>query len=65
MVALAYSDITTLTPNAPRAVPAAKRQDHHRPAGDPLVDGATRLLSIPLQQLYAFLWRTGLLVVDK
>jgi hypothetical protein len=32
-------------------------------AGDPLVDGAARLLSVPLRQLYAALWRAGVLEV--
>lgn len=31
--------------------------------GDPLVEGATRLLCVPLRQLYAALWRVGLLEV--
>lgn len=40
--------------------------DHVAPAppgGDPLVDAAVRLLSIPLRQLYAALWRMGLIEV--
>jgi hypothetical protein len=32
--------------------------------GDPLVDGAARLLSIPLRHLYAALWRAGVLEVQ-
>ncbi|QUR67344.1 Rv1535 family protein [Mycobacterium spongiae] len=32
--------------------------------GDPLVDGAARLLSIPLRHLYAALWRAGLIDVQ-
>jgi hypothetical protein len=32
--------------------------------GDPLVDGAARLLSIPLRHVYAALWRVGVLEVD-
>ena len=39
----------------------------HRPSmgagGDPLVDAAARLLSIPLCQVYAVLWRIGLIEV--
>lgn len=31
--------------------------------GDPLVDGAARLLSIPLRHVYAALWRAGVLEV--
>jgi len=32
--------------------------------GDPLVDGAARLLSIPLRHVYAVLWRVGVLEVQ-
>ncbi|PBJ60403.1 hypothetical protein BB737_26110, partial [Mycobacterium avium subsp. hominissuis] len=31
---------------------------------DPLVDGAARLLSIPLRHVYAALWRVGVLEVQ-
>jgi len=44
--------------------PAPKRRP--QPAfggGDPLVDAATRLLSIPLRQVYAVLWRVGVIEV--
>ena len=34
-----------------------------RTGGDPLVDGAARLLSVPLRQLYAALWRAGVIEV--
>lgn len=33
-------------------------------AGDPLVEGATRLLSIPLRHLYAALLRAGVLEIQ-
>jgi hypothetical protein len=32
--------------------------------GDPLVDAAARVLSIPLRHLYAVLWRAGVLEVQ-
>ncbi len=32
--------------------------------GDPLVDGATRLLSVPLRHVYAALYRVGVLEVQ-
>jgi hypothetical protein len=44
----------------------ARRRDDDRPfgaGGDPLVDGAARLLSIPLRHVYAALWRVGVLEV--
>lgn len=31
---------------------------------DPLVDGAARLLSVPLRHVYAALWRVGVLEVQ-
>lgn len=45
--------------------PAPKRV-RHAPidtGGDPMVDAATRLLSIPLRHMYAALWRVGLIEV--
>lgn len=50
---------------ASRPTKAARRLDTQskRNVGDPLVDGAARLLSIPLRHLYAVLWRAGLLEV--
>ncbi len=69
MTAVLFDEVVT-TP-APRLtlVPApqlAPKQRDHRPAvtgGDPLVDGAARLLSVPVRHLYAALWRVGLLEV--
>ncbi|MFZ0230124.1 MAG: Rv1535 family protein [Mycobacterium sp.] len=51
---------------APTAVPTpktSKRPDPRLMGDDPLVMGAARLLSIPLRQLYAALWRAGVLEV--
>jgi hypothetical protein len=31
--------------------------------GDPLVDGAARLLTVPVRHVYAALWRVGVLEV--
>jgi hypothetical protein len=70
MVAIAYTDISTPAPAPVHTVnqptQAAKKQNR-RPAGamsDPVVDVTTRLLSVPLHQAYALLWRAGLLSVD-
>lgn len=68
MVALAYTDITDITDittPAP-AVTAASKPAVRRPVhtSDPVVDMATRMLSVPLRQLYALAWRAGLLLVD-
>ncbi|BBX24230.1 hypothetical protein MTER_36410 [Mycolicibacter terrae] len=64
MVAIAYTDIPA---PAPRAASTAKKQDPRRgaPASDPVVDMTTRLLSGPLHQMYALLWRVGVLSVDN
>lgn len=64
MVAIAYTDITA---PAPRAISTAKKLDHRpaAPASDPLVDMTTRLLSGPLHQMYALLWRVGVLTVNN
>jgi len=66
MAAVLYDDVVTSAP-APRLTvkPAPKRarQSPIGTGGDPMVDAATRLLSIPLRQLYAVLWRVGLIEV--
>jgi hypothetical protein len=56
-------DDTTIQAPAPKKV--TRRVDAHPfcAGGDPLVDGAARLLSIPLRHAYAALWRVGLLEV--
>lgn len=51
---------------APTAVPTpktSKRRDPLLVDSDPLVAGAARLLCVPLRQLYAALWRAGVLEV--
>jgi hypothetical protein len=76
MTAVLSDDVVTETA-APRlgAVPAHKptvvqaptqasgRRDERLVEGDPLVAGAARLLCFPVRQLYAALWRVGLLEV--
>jgi hypothetical protein len=66
MNAVLYDDVVT-TPAAPRLAvqPAPKRlrQSPVGAGGDPLADAAAHLLSIPLRQLYALLWRVGLIEV--
>lgn len=55
-----------MCPPAPASKKVARRLDAQPfgTGGDPLVDGAARLLSIPLRHLYAALWRVGLLEVQ-
>ena len=76
MTAVLYDEVVTAAPArrlravpapTPMAAPAPKRTSR-RPeqqfvGGDPLVVGAARLLCIPLRQLYAALWRAGVLEV--
>ena len=77
MTAVLYDEVAVPATSAPRlrvvpdpaptALPtpkASKRSDAARTGGDPLVDGAARLLSVPLRQLYAALWRAGVLEVN-
>jgi hypothetical protein len=79
MTAVLYDEVVTATPaHRLRAVPAptpmpvpAPKRTSKRPldqldqliGGDPLVVGAARLLCVPLRQLYAALWRAGVLEV--
>ncbi|MBO0863616.1 MAG: hypothetical protein J2P16_00895 [Mycobacterium sp.] len=74
MTAVLYDEVVTTVPAPklkavpapkPRAAaapkPATKRPDW--PSGDPMVDGVAWLLRAPLRQLYAALWRVGVLEV--
>jgi hypothetical protein len=76
MTAVLYDEVVTATPaRRLRAMPAptqmaapAPKRTSRRPeyamiGGDPLVVGAARLLCVPLRQLYAALWRAGVLEV--
>ncbi|OBJ69155.1 Rv1535 domain-containing protein [Mycobacterium sp. 1274756.6] len=58
MATIAYSDVTT-----PARAAVNGFAELHRRDGDPLVEGATRLLSVPLRQVYALAWRAGILTV--
>ena len=69
MTAVLYDDVVS-TPPAPTPTlePAPKQASkrRHQPpigGGDPLVDATTRLLCIPLRQVYAVLWRVGFIEV--
>jgi hypothetical protein len=74
MTAVLYDDVVTSPPAARLTVTHAPRQASKQASGrprqspigaggDPMVDAAARLLSIPLRQLYAVLWRVGLIEV--
>ena len=55
--------VTDLTPPAVPTPKTSKRPDAQLAGADPLVAGAARLLCVPLRQLYAALWRAGVLEV--
>jgi hypothetical protein len=57
-------DAATTQAPAPKKVTRRVDTQHFGVGGDPLVDGAARLLSIPLRHVYAALWRVGLLEVQ-
>ncbi|BBY20959.1 Rv1535 family protein [Mycobacterium stomatepiae] len=77
MTAVLFDEVVAVAPvrnlrvvrdTTPAQAPAAKKvtrqvQARHFGAGDPLVDGAARLLSIPVRHVYAALWRVGVLEV--
>jgi hypothetical protein len=48
---------------APAPKPAARRRAQMPVSGDPMVDTAARLLSIPFRHMYAALWRAGVIEV--
>lgn len=54
----------TDTPTTPKAVTRRAPNSSFGAGADPLVDGAARLLSIPLRHVYAALWRAGVLEVQ-
>jgi hypothetical protein len=59
-------DTDTFPARAQAPMARGRRRDDDRPfgaGGDPLVDGAARLLSVPLRHVYAALWRVGFLEV--
>ena len=57
MTAVPYDNVATARRQIPKRVSIAG-------GGDPMVDTAARLLSIPLRQVYAALWRVGLIEVS-
>jgi hypothetical protein len=69
MTAVLYDEgVSTATEARLMVAPATKqtpKPPHRSPigGGDPMVDAAARLLSIPLRELYAVLWRVGLIEV--
>jgi hypothetical protein len=77
MTAVLFDEVVAVAPvrnlqlvrdTSPVVAPAPKKVTRpadagHFGAGDPLVDGAARLLSVPVRHVYAALWRVGLIDV--
>jgi hypothetical protein len=78
MTAALYDEVVTAAPArkltvvrdvTPAQAPAPKKVTRQPDfplfgiGGDPLVDGAARLLTIPVRHVYAALWRVGVLEV--
>ena len=57
-------DTDTIEAPAPKKVARRVNTLPFGAGGDPLVDGAARLLSIALRHVYAALWRVGVLEVQ-
>lgn len=62
MTAVRYDDVVP-APMAPAPPTPKARPQASAGSGNPLMDMTTQLLSIPLHQLYAALWRMGLIEV--
>jgi hypothetical protein len=70
MTAVMYDDVDDLVTTAPAppklklaSAPtrSSKRASQPVGGGDPMVDAAARVLSIPLRHVYAVLWRVGVI----
>ncbi|OBK36089.1 hypothetical protein A5659_19500 [Mycobacterium sp. 1165196.3] len=63
MTAVRYDDVVPAATASAATQPASPRRQPAASPTDPLMAMTTRLLSIPLHQLYAALWRVGVLEV--
>jgi hypothetical protein len=66
MTAVAYDDAVSTTSATKVAVASSPKRTPQPPigaGGDPMVDAAARLLSIPLRHMYAALWRVGVIEI--
>lgn len=60
MATVAYTEVMTPSRVAATSLAALNLQETE---SDPVVYTATRLLSIPLRQVYALAWRAGFLTI--
>ena len=64
MTAVRYDDVVPASMGpAPEQARKPPQQQPSVSSGNPLMDMTTRLLSIPLHQIYAALWRAGIIEV--
>lgn len=63
MTAVRYDDVVPASVVPARTQPVSPRRRPSAGPTDPLMDMTTRLLAIPLHQLYAALWRVGVIEV--
>jgi hypothetical protein len=66
MTAVLYDDAVTTVPMTKLTLASAPKRTPQPPigaGGDPMVDAAARLLSIPLRHMYAALWRVGVIEI--
>jgi hypothetical protein len=71
MTAVMYDDVDDLVTTDPAAAKLklasapsrSKRAAQPVGGGDPMVDAAARVLSIPLRHVYAVLWRVGVIEI--
>lgn len=65
MTAVLLDDVVPVPPAPVLTLQPAPKRRPQPPSGggDPLVDAAARLLGIPLRQVYAVLWRVGVIEV--
>lgn len=63
MTAVRYDDVAPAAAAPAATQPASPPRRPAAGSTDPLMAMTTRLLSIPLHQLYAALWRVGVLEV--
>jgi hypothetical protein len=63
VTAVRYDDVVTATAAPVPSLAARPRRQPSTSSGNPLMDMATPLLSAALHQLYAALWRAGVIEV--
>ena len=66
MTAVPYDDAVTTSPATKLTLAVSPKRIPQPPigaGGDPMVDAAARLLSIPLRHMYAVLWRAGVIEI--